>query len=205
MTAQVSKWSLKGSYFETCNCEVECPCIFMSAPSHGDCTVLVAWHIDEGNFDKLNNLGGLNVVGIFHSPGNMFTTKWRVALYIDDKASKEQSDALTKIFAGQAGGAPAALASFVGEVAGVKKVKIEYSATGKNRSVKIPQIAEAEIEAIEGQGGSTVSIQNHPVAVSPGQVATVAKSTAFRAHDLGFEIELSNKSGLYAPFKYDNE
>jgi hypothetical protein len=197
-----SKWNLKGSYFETCNCEVECPCIFMSAPSHGDCTFLAAWHIDEGKFNNLN-LGGMNVVGVFHSPGNMFTTKWRASIYIDEKASKDQTQALTQIFGGQEGGAPAALASFVGEVAGVKNTRIDYSASGKNRSVRIQKIGEAEIEAIEGQGGSEVQLQNHPVAVSPGQIATVAKSKKFSFHDLGFDVELSNRSGLYAPFKYD--
>ena len=175
----------------------------MSEPSHGDCTVLAAWHIDEGKFNNLS-LGGMNVVGVFHSPGSMFTTKWRVALYIDDKASNDQKDALTRIFAGQEGGVPGTLASFVGEVAGVKSAKIDYSANGKNRSVRIPRIAEAEIEAIEGQGGSEVQIQNHPVAVSPGQIAIVAKSKKFTVHDLGFDVELSNRSGLYAPFKYES-
>jgi hypothetical protein len=202
-TMSISKWELKGSYFETCNCEVECPCIFTSDPSHGDCTVIVTWHIDEGKFNGLN-LGGLNVAGVFHAPGNMLKTKWRVALYLDDGASKDQAGALTKIFAGQAGGVPGQLASFIGEVAGVKNAKIEYAARGKTRSVKIAGIAEAEIEAIEGQGGAEVQIQNHPVAVSPGNVGVVARSKKFSVHDLGFEIELSNRTGLFAPFKYSN-
>ena len=30
--------------------------------------VLAAWHIDEGKFNNLN-LGGMNVVGVFYSPG----------------------------------------------------------------------------------------------------------------------------------------
>lgn len=201
MSSESSKWSMKGGYFETCNCEVECPCIFMSAPSHDDCTVLVAWHIDEGSFDNLD-LGGMNVVALFHSPGNMFTTKWRVAMYVDERASKEQTLALTKIFGGQVGGVPGALASFIGEVAGVKNARIDFRSSGKNRSVRVQGLGEAEIEAIEGQGGSEVEIQNHPIAVSPGHTATVAKSKKFSVHDLGFDVELSNRSGLYAPFKY---
>lgn len=198
-----NKWVMRGSYFETCNCEVECPCIFTSDPSHGDCTVLVSWHLDEGKFNALN-LGGLTVAGVFHAPGNMLKTKWRAALYIDDKASKDQTDALTRIFGGQEGGVPSVLASFIGEIAGVKKAKIEYAANGKNRSVKIAGIAQAEIDAIEGQGGAEVEIQNHPLAVSPGQIGVIAKSKKFSFHDLGFEAELSNKTGLYAPFNYSS-
>ncbi len=192
---------MKGSYFETCNCEVVCPCLFTSDPSHGDCTVLAVWHIDEGRFNGMN-LGGLNVVGAFYSAGNMMTTKWKAALYIDDKASKEQTDALTRVFGGQEGGVPATLASFIGQVVGVKSAKVEYSAVGKHRSVKIPGIAEAEIEAIAGHGGAEVQLQNHPVAMSPGNVGIVSKSKKFNIHDLGFNAELSNKTGLYAPFKY---
>ena len=41
----------------------------------------------------------------FILPGNMFTTKWRASLYIDEKASNDQTQALTQIFGGQAGGA----------------------------------------------------------------------------------------------------
>jgi hypothetical protein len=108
-----------------------------------------------------------------------------------------------QIFGGQEGGVPGTLASFVGEVVGVKNAKIDYSASGRNRSVKIQKIAEVEIEAIEGQEGSEVQIQNHPIAVSPGNVATVAKSKKYSIHDLGFDVELSNRSALYAPFKYD--
>ena len=42
-------WSIKGTYFESCNCEVACPCLFLSAPTEGYCTALVGW----GPGDKL--------------------------------------------------------------------------------------------------------------------------------------------------------
>ena len=30
-------WSIKGGFFETCNCEVACPCAFLSPPTEGEC------------------------------------------------------------------------------------------------------------------------------------------------------------------------
>ncbi|HTD44099.1 MAG TPA: DUF1326 domain-containing protein [Bryobacteraceae bacterium] len=36
------QWKLKGTYFEICNCAVACPCVMISAPTDGECTVLVA-------------------------------------------------------------------------------------------------------------------------------------------------------------------
>ena len=36
---------LDGHYMETCNCKPTSPCIFLSPPTEGDCTVLVGAHI----------------------------------------------------------------------------------------------------------------------------------------------------------------
>ena len=127
-------WQLKGSYFETCNCNVACPCVFLSPPTEGECRVLVAWHVDQGKDGEVD-LSGLNVAMAIHSPGHMMATKWRAALYLDERASQTQKDALTRIFAGQAGGHPEALASFIDDVLGVASVKIDYRGQGKKRSL----------------------------------------------------------------------
>ena len=76
--------------------------VFLSPPTNGDCTVLLAWHIDQGRFGEVN-LDGLNAVLAAHSPGHMLEVKWKVALYVDERANKGQQDALTQIFSGQAG------------------------------------------------------------------------------------------------------
>ena len=173
----------------------------MSPPSTGDCTVLAAWHVDEGRFGGVN-VGGLNVALAGHSPGHMAKVKWDAALYLDAKANDAQRNALTQIFGGKAGGHPAALASFIGRVLGVKAVKFDYSAIGKRRSLKIPGIAEAEIEAMKGQGGSDITITGHPLAVAPGESAVVAKSKKMSYTDYGMKWEVSEKNGFYSPFAY---
>ena len=45
-----AKWNVAETYFETCNCEVVCACIFLSPPTTGKCTLLIAWLIDQGLF-----------------------------------------------------------------------------------------------------------------------------------------------------------
>src|SRR5919197_1108772 len=116
-----SSWKLEGDYFEGCNCDVVCPCIFKGDPDEGNCNLTSAWHIQNGNYGEIN-VNGLNVVCLFHTPGNMLTgPKWKAALYIDKRATKEQSDSLIKIFSSQAGGLFGILATnFIGEVLGVK-------------------------------------------------------------------------------------
>ena len=194
-------WELKGDYFEACNCEAACPCVFLGPPTTGECTVLVAWHINQGHLDG-ENLNGLNVALAAHSPGHMARVKWNAALYLDAKGSEAQRAALTKIFGGQAGGHPAVLGSFIGKVLGVKAVGFNYSAAGKKRSLKIPNIAEAEIEAIQGQGGADVTISGNPLAVAPGESSVVSRSKKLSYHDHGMSWEVTEKNGFYSPFAY---
>jgi len=196
-----SKWNLAGTYFEACNCDVVCPCVFTSDPTQGNCTVLLAWHVDKGKHGDLS-LDGMNTALAAYSPGNMLKVKWDVALYIDEKTNPAQRDALTKIFAGQVGGEPAALVPLIGKVLGVKPVSITYQAKGKERTMRIPNIAEMEVAAIEGQGGKLVTLENVPLTAVPNQTTVVAKSKKLSFHDHNMNWNITGKNGFYSPFSF---
>ena len=197
-------WHLDGTYFEACNCDVACPCIFLSAPTEGECTVLVAWHIDRGRDGEVS-LDGLNAAMAVHAPGHMLQTKWRAALYLDERASEPQQQSLTKIFGGQAGGHPAVLAQFVDDILGVTSTAIDYRAAGKDRSLTIPNVASIEIEALAGQNGDEVTVSGHPLCIAPGHPATVAKSSQVSYTDHGMTWTISGKNGLFSPFTYPGD
>ena len=196
-------WKIAGSYFETCNCDLACPCVFLSPPTSGDCTVLLAWHIDQGRFDEIN-LDGFNTALAAYAPGHMQEVKWKVALYVDERADKDQQDALTQIFSGQAGGHLAGLVPLIGEVLGVKAAPIEYRSEGKRRSLRLGEVADAEIEGLPGQDGSDVTVDNAPFAVVPGVPLAVAKSKRMRFSDYGLKWEVSNKNGYFSRFAYQS-
>jgi hypothetical protein len=197
----MTQWNLNGTYFETCNCEAACPCVFTSPPTEGECTVLVAWHIDKGQYGDVK-LDGLNVALAVHAPGHMMQTKWKAAAYFDDKANAAQNDALHAIFGGKAGGHPAMLASFIGEIVGAKNVPMKYKANGKQASLTIPGIAEAEIEVLEGQGGKPITVDNHPLCIAPGTPATVGRSKHFTFSDFWMDWKLSGRNGFLSNFAY---
>jgi len=199
-----TSWKIAGSYFEACNCEVACPCVFTSPPTDGECTVLIAWHIDHGRFGEID-LDGFSAVLAAHSPGHMLEVKWKVALYVDERANQGQQDALTKIFSGQAGGHLADLVPFIGEVLGVKAAPIEYRSEGKRRSMHLGSFADAEIEGLPGQDGGDVTIDNHPFAAVAGFPAVVAKSKEMSFSDYGLKWEVSNRNGFFSPFAYQSE
>ena len=195
------QWKLTGGYFEACNCDAACPCVLLGPPTKGECTVLVAWHIEQGNFGPLR-LDGLNTVLAAYAPGHMLQTKWKVALYLDDRATADQSAALTKIFAGQAGGHLANLTPLIGEVLGVKPASIEYRGEGRQRSLSINGVADMQIEGISGQNGNEVTLSDMPFCVVPGIPAVVAKSKKLSYRDYGYQWEITDQNGFYSRFAY---
>ena len=175
----------------------------MGNPDQGECNVIVAWHIQNGHFDNIS-LNGLNVVGVFHTPGNMFSgPKWKAALYLDEKASKEQADALGKIYSGRAGGFFGVVAGLIGEFAGVRSVPIKFEIDGKRRILHIPSAIDLAIEGIVGADkAKETTISNAPMLVAPGFAAVVSKSTRNSYNDHGMKWDNSGKNGFYSRFTH---
>ena len=194
-------WKLRGTYFEACSCEVVCPCIFTSPPSHGDCSVLYAWHIESGSYDKLD-LNELNVALAAYAAGHMQQVKWLAALYIDERATPAQFTALEAIFTGGAGGHPSVLVGFFERFLGVKSAPIRYEARGRKRSLHIPGFVTADIEAIAGQEGRETIVAGHPLCLAPGEPLVVAKSKSVELTDYDWRWRFGRSAGGYSSFTY---
>ncbi len=200
MTEKID-WKIQGSYFETCNCETACPCVWLQEPSEGDCKLLVGWHISNGFFQDLV-LNELNVALACYSPGHMKDGDWQAALYIDARADDAQFEAITQIFSGQQGGHMAILMSFVSQVSGIKKVKIDYREDGNKRGMTIAGIAQAEIESIRGINGGDASIHNPPLCVVSSHPSTVARSIQYQYRDYDKNWQFNDRNGYFSPFIY---
>ena len=212
-------WRLEGDYFDGCNCKSICPCIFALDPTEGDCKGLAAWHIEKGHFTNWTNsdrnsntsnnsinLASLNVVISVRAPGNMLTgSKWKIALYLDEKANNDQKEALTKIFTGQVGGEFfAEMLSRVGEILGTRSVPIEFNIEGKKRrKIRIPSIAEMEIEGLAGSNPDIEpKVVNPAFSNTPGIDPIIARSTRHTYNDHGLEWDNSGKNAFYSRFAY---
>ena len=204
MTTANTKWKLEGDYFEGCNCDSICPCIFKGDPDEGFCNLTAAWHIQRGSFGT-TNLDGLNVVAFFHTPGNMLTgPKWDAALYIDERATKEQTDALSTIYSGQVGGPPAVASKLIGKMLGVKSVPIEFGVNGKHRWLRIKDLLQLQIEGTAGGDSNQESLVVNPAfGLVPGPLV-VASSSKYAYNDHGMQWDNSNKNGFYCMFSYSS-
>jgi hypothetical protein len=194
------KWQASGDFFDACTCDQTCPCIFLSPPTEGYCDAVVAWHVERGTYGNVK-LDGLNVVMAGHWPGKMIDGGASVALYVDEKGSEEQREALAQIFSGQAGGPPAALAALIGEVLGVGPAPIEYKIEGKKGSLRVGNIAEAEVEEVEGAEGQRVEIHNAPFGMSNPLIQ--GKALHARFNDKGLSFSIAEKNSYIGPFAYE--
>src|SRR5919202_574455 len=99
-------WRLEGTYIENCNCDVVCPCGasgFAAPADYERCNAVLAWHIDSGEVDG-TDVSDLSVVLVLDSPAQMSEGNWRVGMFMDERASDEQTEKLGAIFSGQMGG-----------------------------------------------------------------------------------------------------
>jgi hypothetical protein len=196
-------WKLEGTYFENCNCDWVCPCTVTSfaSPATGDrCHVVLNYHVRRGEVDGVD-VSGRSVSLVVDAPKKMLDGGWRVGVIIDDKASKEQADKLTAVFAGQAGGPMANLAPLIGEVLGIEQKPIEYSDHGNRHRIRIGDDIAIEVEdyvAHEGGEATKVTGVDHP----SGSTITIAKPIESKIKAFGMEFNNAGKSAFSAPFNW---
>src|SRR5438034_2485556 len=163
-------WSLKGSYVETCSCDLICPCnaTFDHGATYDYCRVTLVFDIREGEVEG-TDIGGLKIAAIADTPKVMTEGNWRLGVFIDENASDEQADKLVKVFTGQLGGPMAGVAPLVGEMLGVQRATIEIDHDGVRHSVRVDAAIDFEIEDIVPFGvedGHTITLDGvfYPVA-----------------------------------------
>jgi len=101
-------WRIRGSYFESCNCEAICPCRRIDGvpggrSTHGVCMGVLSWLIEEGEADGID-LSGLPVALASCYSDDEPGSPWTWVLYLAARASDEQRAALEGIFTGRLGG-----------------------------------------------------------------------------------------------------
>ena len=195
-----SKWSLKGDYFENCNCMGLCPCPFGGDPDQGHCDVGFAFHVEEGEFNGVA-LNGLNFVAVFYTPGKMPDGNWTAAAYVDDRANPQQLEALGQILSGKFGGPFERFMGLTTNFLGIKHVPIEYKADGHNRSVSISGIMDFNVEGFI-QPGQTEPLRYENMGNWRTPPVTITKGIHSTYDDHGMSWDNTGKAGLYSRFEW---
>jgi hypothetical protein len=101
-------WRIRGSYFESCNCEAICPCRRIDGvpggrSTWGECLGVLTWSIEEGSADGVP-LDDLKVAFATRYHDDEPGSPWSFVMYVDDRADPAQHNVLERIYTGQFGG-----------------------------------------------------------------------------------------------------
>ena len=173
-------YHLEGRLLEVCNCRVLCPCWIGEDPDFGTCDTIVAWHFDKGTIDGVD-VAGSTIALIAHVPGNILEGNWRAAVYLSDKTSPAQEEAILKVYTGKLGGPVGELVKLIGEVVSVERAPITFDVHEGRGTLTVSNVSHAELEPYKGPDGSTTVLSNTIFSTVPGAPVFVGKATIYRS------------------------
>jgi hypothetical protein len=199
----VVPWNVSGSYYEVCNCEAICPCRRSAGakggrPSYQNCDFALSWWIKQGQAAGVE-LADLKVVMV----GRWETTEgnpWHVTLYLDDRATPAQQEALAALFLGKAGGPPQkGFGGQIVEIFAVKTATIQLDHSSARERIDVaPYLSVRTREAVAHDFTVSCGIPGHD---HPGR-EIVAET--FRYQDTPFDWDIRGKCGFATTFAYSS-
>jgi hypothetical protein len=184
-------WNLEGAYFESCSCEVVCPCTASMSfgATYDRCRVALVFNVESGEIEE-TDVSGTTVVAVADTPKVMSEGNWRLGLFIDEAASDEQAEKLGAVFSGSMGGPMAALTPLVGENLGLERAPIDFQADGLQHTVKVGDAVDLEVEDIVPFGVETGEPAKLTGIVHPaGSELNVAHATRSKVDAFGLQFE----------------
>jgi len=202
--AAATAWHIRGSYFESCNCDAICPCRRIDGVSggrstHGICAGVLTWRIEDGEAAG-TDLAGVPVALAIRYDDDEPGSPWTWILYVDERASEAQRDSVEAIFTGRFGGD--ALEHFpwawkASHLVGVRRAGIELDHTRRRQRLRIRDHVTVQIRDRHA-GGETVSC------VIPGHDRQGEELVAeeLRVEDSPLAFDYRGTCGYAATFAY---
>jgi len=197
-------YQLEGRLLEVCDCNVLCPCWIGEDADNGTCDTVLAYHIDKGKIDG-TDVSGLTIGLLAHIPGNILQGNWRMAVFVDDKASPQQQEAMLSAWTGKLGGPLADMAKLVGEVVAVERAPISFNVEAGEGRLRIGTIAEATMAPYKSRAGNVTTLNESVFSTIPGSPAYVSKASRYRRQGQKYglrDVDLQNRNAIQGSFRF---
>jgi hypothetical protein len=198
-------YTLEGDLLEVCNCDILCPCWVGEDPDNGTCDSVFGYNVRSGNIDGVD-VSGRTVALSVHIPGNVLAGNWKVALFVDDKATEQQMDGLVAAFGGKLGGPLADTAALIGEVAAVERAPITFDVQEGKGTLIVGDVAECVMEPYRGPTGEVTTLNESIFTTIPGAPAWVAKASKYVRKAARFgqkDIDLEGHNAIQGSFRFE--
>lgn len=198
-------YSVEGRLLEVCSCNVLCPCWIGEDPDGGTCDSALAWHIDRGVIEGVDVTDKTIALSV-HIPGNVLQGNWKAAVFVDDRSSAEQQEAMLKLFTGQLGGPIADLAALIGEVVSVERAPITFTVDEGKGALRVGGVADAELTSYAGATGKPTVLSETVFSTIPGSPVFVGRASRFRRDGEPYglpSVDLSGNNALQGYFRFE--
>ena len=203
---ELTPWRVRGSYFESCNCEAICPCRMVSGrkggrSTHGICFGVLSWLVEDGHAGGVD-LSGLAAAFVIRYDDDEPGSPWTFVVHVDERGSEEQRQALAAILTGELGGEAVLRLPWVSKPSRLVDVRasaieIENGVSGHllrvGRAVRLAATRPFETDEIVACG--------IPGYANPG---TELVADELVVDDDPFAWELSGNCAFASPFEYSS-
>jgi len=197
-------YALEGDLLEVCNCNVLCPCWIGEDPDNGTCDSAFGYRFTSGQIDGVD-VGGVVVASLVHIPGNVLKGNWTRQLYVDERASNAQADAVIDAMTGKKGGPLADLAGLIGNEMPARRAPITFDLVEGKGTLKSGEVAEAVMEPYRGPTGEVTTLNESIFTTIPGAPAYVARAEFFRVKEpgIGHDLDLRRNNAIQGAFRFE--
>ena len=201
----MKKWFFDADYLQACNCDYGCPCEFSAPPTPGFCHGVGVWKIEHGKYGDLS----LDRTGLAFAakwPGAIHEGNGTVCLFVDEKASPAQRDALLEIGSGKAGGLPfEILATTFSTLLEPEFVSFDVKINGLQSTARLGDNFRIALEPIKNPvtGDAEQVTVNH----GTGFIFKTAECASAREGSVAIDkmnFSYPNKAGFIARIHYGN-
>jgi hypothetical protein len=197
--AKAESWSVRGSYYESCNCQAVCPCRRLNGKAGGDssyglCQFLLSWDIHRGESGGVALAGRQVAMAGFYDDA-VAGRPWTIKLYIDEGAPPAPFRELERIFLGKAGG-NMPFTSNIATVIDVERAKISLVHAPGKEAIRVGRTGASAVvrrAAYEGQVSCGIPGHDHP---GTEYVASLA------VHDGPLQWDYEERCGFATDFHY---
>ena len=205
-TETKTRWELKGTGYEFCNCDFGCGCNFAGFPNSADgsCRALVGMHIREGSCGDVD-LGGVKCAAVVAWPKAIHEGGGKLAFIVDPSTTDDQAGALGQICTGALGGMPWELLGPTFEVVGLEKAAITIEGSGVRQTFRIEGVGEGRGEAFKNPVTGEEHLAN--VDLPDGFIWQKGEcgSGTHKASAAGVSIESKDSNWIVYEFDWSNQ
>jgi hypothetical protein len=201
-------WKLNGQIYESCSCNMFCPCWFgvqdLMVMDQGWCDGLIGFHVEDGSSGDLN-LDGREVMLQVHFPGpTLFDGNATARVFVDDGADEDQLTELEKIFHGEQGGPMEVIGTLVSSWLPTQKTAIEFSDDGDAVTMSAAGAGDLRSTLLRDPDGNSFTLRGGGFITGFGmeEAALAPTSTGWSDSEMPQNMQTETKSGARGDFAW---